>query len=138
MATSGSPTGVEADLWSKPDETINDEQGDHDGKDIVRLAKHKIHVCWYSLDLALLGRRALLKNGGRAALGKNGLDNKVYSKKEDLIEPLDPKGKLIDHEWNKDGPAFSMGVSGHNYQMHDTALEYYLTNMKEHCDIVKC
>ena len=27
-----------------------------------------------------------------------------------------------------------MGVSGHNYQMHDTALEYYLTNMKEHCD----
>ena len=25
MATSGSPTGVEDDLWSKPDETINEK-----------------------------------------------------------------------------------------------------------------
>ena len=91
-------------------------------------------MCWYRSDRALLVRRAeVWSNRGRAAIGRNGLYND-YSKKEDLIEPLDPKGKLIDHEWNKDGPAFSMGVSGHNYQMHDTALEYYLTNMKEHCD----
>ena len=107
-----------------------DETGDHDGKDIARLAKHKIHVCWYGSDLALLGRRLpiFVENGGRAALGKYGLKSKYM---EQLIEP---KGKFIDHEWDKDGPKFPMGLSGHNYQTEKEALTYYLDQMKANCD----
>ena len=107
-----------------------DETGDHDGKDIARLAKHKIHVCWYSLDLALLGRRLpiFVENGGRAALGRRGLKSKYM---EQLIEP---KGKFIDHEWDKDGPKFPMGLSGHNYQTQKEALKYYLDQMRANSD----
>ena len=102
----------------------------NDGKDIARLAKHKIHVCWYGSDLALLGRRLpiFVENGGRAALGKYGLKSKYM---EQLIEP---KGKFIDHEWDKDGPKFPMGLSGHNYQTEKEALTYYLKQMKANCD----
>ena len=121
-----------------------DEQGDHDGKDILRLAKHKIHVCWYGSDNALLLRRAeVWSNRGRAAIGRNGLYND-YSKKEDLI---DHKGKLINKiaadELTKEGKVIGpwnetvRGKNyylGHNYQTEDKALEYYLTSMKEYCD----
>ena len=102
----------------------------NDGKDIARLAKHKIHVCWYGSDLALLGRRLQIffENGGWATLGKYGLKSKYM---EQLIEP---KGKFIDHEWDKDGPKFPMGLSGHNYQTEKEALTYYLKQMKANCD----
>ena len=45
-----------------------------------------------------------------------------------------PKGKFIDHEWDKDGPKFPMGLSGHNYQTEKEALTYYLDQMKANCD----
>ena len=45
-----------------------------------------------------------------------------------------PKGKFIDHEWDKDGPKFPMGLSGHNYQTGKEALTYYLKQMKANCD----
>ena len=113
-----------------------DETGDHDGKDIARLAKHKIHVCWYGSDNALLLRRAeVWSNRGRAAIGRNGLYE--YSKEEDLIKH---EGKLCEKycdEWNQELSFWGRRL-GHNYQKEDKALEYYLTNMKEHCDIVKC
>ena len=110
----------------------------------MRLAKHKIHVCWYGSDNALLLRRAeVWSNRGRAAIGRNGLYND-YSKKEDLI---DHKGKLINKiaadELTKEGKVIGpwnetvRGKNyylGHNYQTEDKALEYYLTSMKEHCD----
>ena len=107
---------------------------EHEGKAIVRLAKHKVHVCWYGGDGALLGRRPL--NWGRAAIGRNGLYE--YSKEEDLIKH---EGKLVDKEakdekdkpWNAKVPLPNY-LLGHNYQTTDPALEYYLTSMKEHCD----
>ena len=80
---------------------------------------------------------------GRPAIGRNGLYND-YSKKEDLI---DHKGKLINKiaadELTKEGKVIGpwnetvRGKNyylGHNYQTEDKALEYYLENMKEHCD----
>ena len=78
----------------------------------------------------MLGRRLpiFVENGGRAALGKYGLKSKYM---EQLIEP---KGKFIDHEWDKDGPKFPMGLSGHNYQTEKEALTYYLDQMKANCD----
>ena len=101
----------------------------------MRLAKHKIHVCWYGSDNALLLRRAeVWSNRGRAAIGRNGLYND-YSKKEDLI---DHKGKLINKiaadELTKEGKVIGpwnetvRGKNyylGHNYQTEDKALEYY-------------
>ena len=108
-------------------------QGDHDGKDIVRLPKHKNHVCWYRSDRALLVRRAeVWANRGRPAIGRNGLDND-YSKKEDLIEH---EGKLCEKycdDWNQELSFWGRRL-GHNYQKEDKALEYYLTSMTEHCD----
>ena len=44
------------------------------------------------------------------------------------------QGKFIDHEWDKDGPKFPMGLSGHNYQTEKEALTYYLDQMKANCD----
>ena len=112
------------------------EVKDHDGEAIVRLAKHKIHVCWYRSDRALLARRAeVWSNRGRAAIGRNGLDND-YSKKENLIEPLDPEGKLCEKycdEWNQELSFFGRRL-GHNYQTTDKALEYYRLEMKNNCD----
>ena len=129
--TTESPKGVEDDLWSKPDETINEKI-----KDLVRLAKHKIHVCWYGSDLALLGRRLpiFVENDGRAALGRNGLDS-VYSKEEDLIEPLDsddPKGKLRNKNCKR--WADQKGGIRHGYQAIPDALDYYLKQMTANCD----
>ena len=72
---------------------------------------------------------------GRPAIGRNGLYE--YSKEEDLIKH---EGKLCEKycdEWNQELSFWGRRL-GHNYQKEDKALEYYLTNMKEHCDIVKC
>ena len=106
---------------------------DHDGKDLLRLAKHKIHVCWYGSDLALLGRRAeVWSNRGRAAIGRNGLYE--YSKEEDLI---DHKGKLCEKKcdgWNGQQDSWAKRRLGHNYQTEKDALEYYRLEMKNNCD----
>ena len=118
----------------------------------MRLAKHKIHVCWYGSDLALLGRRAMPNsNYGRAAIGRNGLDND-YSKEKDLIEPLHPEGKLVDKlaadkelteegkevivPWNVTKTPWYYKKTGHMYQTEDKALEYYLEQMTDpaNCD----
>ena len=53
---------------------------------------------------------------------------------------IDDEGKLCEKycdAWNQELSFFGRRL-GHNYQTTDQALEYYLTNMKEHCDIVKC
>ena len=74
---------------------------DHDGEDILRLAKHKVHVCWYGGDKALLARRADVwsnrgkgdpQNLGRPALGRNGL-GKEYTPKP-IADVVDSEGKI--------------------------------------------
>ena len=109
------------------------EVKDHDGEAIVRLAKHKIHVCWYRSDRALLARRAeVWSNRGRAAIGRNGLYE--YSKEEDLI---DHKGKLCEKKcdgWNGQQDSWAKRRLGHNYQTEKDALEYYRLEMKNNCD----
>jgi len=111
---------------------------DHDGEDIMRLAKHKVHVCWYGSDLALLGRRAMPNsNYGRAALGRNGLNSKYNRKLIETLDSDDPKGKLCDKncaEWNKQIASSFGRLLGHSYQTEKEALKYYLDNMREHCD----
>ena len=118
------------------DETLGEETikvdgkevKDHDGKDILRLAKHKVHVCWHERDKALLVRRGT--NWGRPALGKNGLESKYM---KNLIKPgLDPKGKLVDKyckEW-----ADQKGGMRHGYQAIPDAQDYYLKQMTANCD----
>ena len=105
-------------------------------------AKHKIHVCWYGSDNALLVRRADVWSNrgpgdsqylGRPALGRNGL-GKEYTPKPIADESTVPSlcAKKCD-EWNQELSFWGRRL-GHNYQTTDAALKYYLTNMKEHCD----
>ena len=100
----------------------------------MRLAKHKIHVCWYGSDLALLGRRAMPNsNYGRAALGRNGLESGYI---ETLI---DDEGKICWKKcdgWNNQQDSWAYRRLGHNYQAEKDALEYYRLEMKNNCD--KC
>ena len=110
-----------------------EKKEEHEGKAILRLAKHKLHVCWYEGDMALLVRRAT--NWGRPALGKNGLLPKNEYMKT-LIK--DPEGKIFNSteggkyckEWNDQVG----GGIGHGYQATPDALAYYLKNMRDHCD----
>ena len=37
-------------------------------------------------------------------------------------------------EWDKDGPKYPMGLSGHNYKTEKEALTYYLKQMKANSD----
>ena len=68
----------------------------------ARRFKHKLHVCWYERDGALLLRRAT--NWGRPALGRNGLGPKPLGPSS-YIKTLidDPEGKLVNMDctdWN--------------------------------------
>ena len=74
---------------------------------------------------------------GGFPVGRNGLKRAPLGYIETLI---DDEGKLCEKycdAWNQELSFFGRRL-GHNYQTTDQALEYYLTNMKEHCDIVKC
>ena len=113
---------------------------EHEGEAILLLAKHKVHVCWYEGDGALLLRRAEVwaNRGrgeylGRPALGRNGL-GKEYTPKPIANESTVPSlcAKECD-EWNQELSFFGRRL-GHNYQTTDPALEYYRLEMKNNCD----
>ena len=113
-------------FWGKKKE-------EHEGKAILRLAKHKVHVCWYGGDMALSGRKIF--NWGRAALGKNGLGPEPLGPSSYIKTLLeDPEGKFVNKnctDWNPEGED---AMLCHSYQTGKQALAYYPKQMRDNCD----